>query len=314
MKCDLHVHSYHSGHANHFRVLRARDCYSSPEDVYRVAKARGMDLVCLTDHDRLDGGLEFLSRHPDAADFILGEEIECRVPDAPGLKIHLGAVGMTEAIHREIQPLRANVSDVAAYLRQAGVFFSVNHLFLMFRDELPVAEYVRRMLALAPGLETHNGAADASDNRLVADIAAACARAGRAFTAAGGSDAHTLQWVATSYTETPATTREAFLADLHAGRTRVGGRHGGYDRLVAEIYGVIFSYWRGLLGLERDDLSPARRLTSGTLAALLLPFQFIPGVVAVTMKTAERRRVARYRETWRGEGASAASLVDALES
>lgn len=314
MRCDLHVHSWHSGHANHFRVLRARDCYSSPEDVYRVAKARGMDLVCLTDHDSLNGGLEFLSAHPDARDFLLGEEIECRVPDAPGLKIHLGAIGMTEAIHRDIQPLRSNVVDVAAYLRQSGVFFSVNHLFLMFRDQLGVAEYVRRMLALAPGLETHNGAAHALDNQLVVEIAAACARAGRSFTAAGGSDAHTLQWVATSYTETPATTREAFVADLHAGRTRVCGRHGGYDRMFAEIYGVIFNYWRALLGLERHDLSPARHLTSGTCAALLLPFQFIPGIVALTMKTNEVRRVARYRETWRGEGASAASFVDALES
>ena len=90
-------------------MLRARDCYSSPEDVYRVAKARGMDLVCLTDHDSLDGGLEFLDAHPGAADFILGEEIECRVPDAPGLRVHLGAVGMTEAVHRDIQPLRSNV-------------------------------------------------------------------------------------------------------------------------------------------------------------------------------------------------------------
>jgi predicted metal-dependent phosphoesterase TrpH len=314
MKCDLHVHSWHSGHANHFRVLRARDCYSAPADVYRVAKARGMDLVCLTDHDSLDGGLEFLSAHPDAPDFILGEEIECYVPDAPGLKVHLGAIGMTEAIHRDIQPLRSNVVDVAAYLRKAGVYFSLNHLFLMFRDQLPVAEYVRRMLVLAPGLEIHNGAAHATDNTLVADIAAACARAGRPFTAAGGSDAHTLQWVATSYTETPATTRAQFLDDLHAGRTHVSGRHGGYDRMGAEIYGVIFNYWRALLGLERHDLSPARRLTSATLAALLLPFQFIPGVVAVTMKTNERRRIARYGETWQGQDASAHTLVDALES
>ena len=46
--------------------LGSRDCYSSPADVYRVAKARGMDLVAITDHDSIDGALELLDRVPDA--------------------------------------------------------------------------------------------------------------------------------------------------------------------------------------------------------------------------------------------------------
>ena len=54
------------------RFLKSRDCYSAPEDVYRVAKARGMDLVTLTDHDTIDGCLEFLSAHPDAPGFHRG--------------------------------------------------------------------------------------------------------------------------------------------------------------------------------------------------------------------------------------------------
>jgi len=106
MKADLHVHSFHSGLARHWAWLHARECYSTPEDVYRVARQRGMDLVCITDHDSIDGCLEFLDRHPDAPDFIIGEEISCLVPDAPGLRIHLGAIGMTEAVHRDVQRLR----------------------------------------------------------------------------------------------------------------------------------------------------------------------------------------------------------------
>ena len=39
--------------SGNMRFLQSRDCYSAPEDVYRVAKARGMDLV--DDHgSRLD--------------------------------------------------------------------------------------------------------------------------------------------------------------------------------------------------------------------------------------------------------------------
>jgi len=99
MRADLHVHSYHSGRANHLRFLHARDCYSAPEAVYRTAKARGMDAVTITDHDSIDGCLEFLERRPDAGDFFISEEIECWFPDAD-LKVHVGAYGIDERIHR----------------------------------------------------------------------------------------------------------------------------------------------------------------------------------------------------------------------
>src|SRR5207248_9845555 len=97
LRADLHVHSFHSGYAPHFRFLRSRDCYSEPDAVYRVAKARGMDLVTITDHDRIGGCLEFLERHPGADDFFISEEIESWFPDLP-LKVHIGAYGITERI------------------------------------------------------------------------------------------------------------------------------------------------------------------------------------------------------------------------
>ena len=294
MKADLHCHSCYSGYAKIMPALHARDCYSRPEDVYRVARARGMDLVCLTDHDTLDGGLAFLDAHPDTPDFILGEEIECRVPDAPGLRVHLGAVGMTERAHRDLQPLRDNAFDVAEYLRTQDIFFSVNHLFLLYRDELPAERYVREMIALgAPGLEVHNGAASRAHNALVGAIADALGRGGRPVTSIGGSDAHTLRWVGSSYTETPSRTREEFLADLCAGRSRVGGQHGGRARAFSEIYGVVARYWASLVGFEPWELPTSTRLKASALAAMLLPFQFVPAVVALRLKSAEARRVRR---------------------
>ncbi len=297
MRADLHCHSFYSGYARHMPVLHARDCYSPPEDVYRAAKARGMDLVCLTDHDSLDGGLAFLDAHPGAEDFLLGEEIECRVPDAPGLRVHLGAIGMTERVHRDVQPLRGNALDVAACLREAGVFFSVNHLFLLFREELPVERYVREMIALgSDGLEVRNGAAGAEHNALVTAIADGLRHSGRAIGVVGGSDAHSLRWVGTTWTESPARTRDEFLADLRAGRTRAGGVHGERLRMLSEIYRVVGSYWGSLLGLERWEPPASARVRAAAISALLLPFQFVPAVVALRLKAGERRRVARYRD------------------
>jgi predicted metal-dependent phosphoesterase TrpH len=307
MKADLHVHSCHSGYARHFEWLRARECYSTPEDVYRTARSRGMDLVCITDHDSIDGCLEYLDRHPDAPDFIVGEEISCLVPDAPGLRVHLGAIGMTEAAHREAQRLRDNVFDTAAYLRGAGIFAVVNHLFMFFDDQMAIETYVRRALEMTPALETRNGAMLAAHNDLIAAIAASVRVAGAAPVAVGGSDAHMLRYVGTTYTETAGATREDFLEHLRAGRTRVGGAHGGYGRLVVEIYGMIVNHWRGLLGLERNDLTWQERLASGVCSALLLPFQFVPGVIACQIKRDETARIARCRHWW-SDGAARAPL------
>jgi predicted metal-dependent phosphoesterase TrpH len=298
MKADLHVHSCHSGYARHFKWLRARESHSTPDDIYRVARARGMDLVCITDHDSLDGCLEFLDRHPEAPDFIAGEEISCLVPDAPGLRIHLGAIGMTEAVHRDVQPLRGNVFETAAFLRQANVFAVVNHLFMLFDDQMGVESYIRQALALAPGLETRNGAMLAQHNEFIADLALSLRTAGMAPTAIGGSDAHILRYVGRTYTVAPGRTREEFLASLTDGRSDVGGAHGGRGRLVAEIYCSIGNHWRGLMGLERHELDWRERLTSGICSALLLPFQFVPGLIALRLKQAERAKVARYRRLW----------------
>ena len=65
-------------------------------------------------------------------DVIVGEEVTCWLPD-DRIEVHLAVYGMTEALHRELQPLRANVFDVAALLRERDVFFALNHLLHFYR-------------------------------------------------------------------------------------------------------------------------------------------------------------------------------------
>ena len=81
LRADLHVHTCHSRQSGDLAFLRSRDCYSKPEEVYRVARSRGMDLVAITDHDTIDGALELLDHLPNAQDVIVGEEVSCRLPD-----------------------------------------------------------------------------------------------------------------------------------------------------------------------------------------------------------------------------------------
>jgi predicted metal-dependent phosphoesterase TrpH len=297
LRADLHLHSYHSGRAGHLRFLHARDCYSEPDAIYAAAKARGMDLVTITDHDSVDGCLEFLSRHPSAGDFFISEEIECRVPDAD-LEVHIGAYDISERIHRDIQPLRRDVFDAVAYLESEGVFYSLNHPFFFFKGQLPFDEYLG-LARLFPAFEVRNGTMLAAHNELAdAIVRQWSASSPTPLSAIGGSDSHTLGGIGTTYTEAPGATLGEFLQSLRAGRACAGGRHGSTWREAREIYGVVGRYWATLLGAGRQELSWRRRLLGLAFSALSMPFEFSPLVVAAFHKRDEARRVAAYRREW----------------
>jgi predicted metal-dependent phosphoesterase TrpH len=292
MKADLHVHSWFSTENRDLAFLRSRDCYSPPEAVYRTARARGMDLVTLTDHDTFDGCREFLAAHPDAADFIPGEEVSCRFPDGD-IEVHLGVYGMTEALHRELQPLRRNVFEVTSCLRQAGVVFALNHLLHFYRFQAPLESYLR-LLFEVPALEARNGAMSRSQNLLIEE----CARlASPARAMLGGSDAHTLRRVGRTWTDVPgARTAGEFLDGLRRGHCRPAGEHGGTVALAGDVYGVVFKYMASLVGVGPRDHGGLERLGCVSFSTLSLPFQFIPLLVAVIAKMRERRAVARVAE------------------
>ena len=297
MRADLHLHSYHSGYANHLTFLHARDCYSEPEAVYATAKARGMDLVTITDHDSIDGCLEFLERHPGADDFFISEEIECRVPGR-SLKVHIGAYDIDERIHREVQSFRTSVFDTCAYLREQNVFLALNHPFFFLARQMACDAYLEALLPLVAAVEVRNGAMVEAHNLLVEDIVGRRRRDGHPVVAVAGSDSHTLAAVGTTYTEVPGRTRQEFLANLRAGRTSVGGRHGGTVRVMREIYGVVGRYWLSLVGVGRQELAWGRRAVGLGFSAISMPAEFIPALVALIDKAGERRRVERFREAW----------------
>jgi predicted metal-dependent phosphoesterase TrpH len=300
LRADLHLHSYHSGHAGHLRFLRARDCYSEPEAVYAAAKARGMDIVTITDHDSVAGCLEFLERHPDADDFFISEEIECRVPDID-LKVHIGAYGISERIHRDIQPLRCNLFEAIAYLRSEGIFYALNHPFFFFREQLPLGDYLELAFRLFPAFEVRNGTMLPAHNELAEAIVRHwSASSPSPLTPTGGSDSHTLGGIGTTYTEAPGNTCDEFLHSLRAGCARAGGQHGSTWREAREIYGVVGRYWATLLGAGRQELSWPRRALGLAFSAVSMPFEFSPLVVAALHKRDEARRVTGYRRSWEG--------------
>jgi len=296
LRADLHVHSWHSTENGDLPFLKSRDCYSDPVAVYRTAKARGMDIVTITDHDSIDGCLEVLSRLPDADDFIIGEEVSCRLPDGD-IEVHLGVYGMTEALHRDLQPLRKNVFEVIAALRQAGVFFALNHLLHFYRGQIELESYLR-LLAEVPALEVRNGTMVAAHNELVERIVAHLGRsssgaAARWPVAIGGSDAHTLRRVGRTWTEATARTAEEFLSALKDGLCRPGGEHGGAAAVAGDAYGVILRYYLSLLGIGPSDHRPLHRAGCLAFSLAALPAQFLPWLIPAFKKRQELKVVER---------------------
>ena len=306
LRADLHVHSWHSGFSGSMPMFRSRDCYSTPGEIYRAAKARGMDVVTITDHDCVDGCLEFLARHPDAPDFLMGEEVECRLPPY-GLRLHLGVFGLTEQMHAGVQALLGDVREAAAFLRAAGAALVLHHPFHFFRGEIPAQTYLDALLPLVDAVEVRNGTMLPAHNNVASSVAGAWRRRerGRQMGETGGSDAHVLGHVGDTWTAAdvrplagdagearpPA---QAFLGALRAGRTTASGLQGTPGRFAFEIYGVVFNYWGGLLGVRRSGLTASQRLTGVALSVLSLPFQLTPLIVSLAQKQGERRRVVRF--------------------
>jgi hypothetical protein len=204
---------------------------------------------------------------------------------------------LTERHHRDVQPLRGNAIEAAAYLRSEGVALVLHHPVHLFRRGMDVRSYLEPLLPLVHAVEVRNATMAAAQN----DLAAAIVQAWNARHAApplgqtGGSDAHVLRHVAGACTEARGRTREEFLESLKRGESRAAGVHGTAGRLAIEIYGVMVNYWAALIGFGSSGLTPAERARGIVGSLLLMPFQFTPMLVSIAQKRAERRRVAQWR-------------------
>jgi predicted metal-dependent phosphoesterase TrpH len=80
-RVDLHCHSTASAisRLGVQRALGLPECATPPEEVYELAKRRGMDFVTITDHDTIDGALA-IAHHDDA---FISEELTAHFRGEP---------------------------------------------------------------------------------------------------------------------------------------------------------------------------------------------------------------------------------------
>jgi predicted metal-dependent phosphoesterase TrpH len=225
MRCDMHVHTIHSGMCT-VPGLRTvcRESYTPPEALYEHLKRAGMDLVTVTDHDSIDA-VEALRHH---ADFFLSEEVTCRMPS--GTEVHVGVYDITERQHTQIQRRRSDIQSLAAYLDEEGLFFTINHALSRLTGRREISDFAH-FEDLFPGFETLNGHMLRASNRRCAELAAALGKAPVA-----GSDAHTLIPAGRAWTSVKgARNKTEFMEGVRRGRATVAGAPGSYWKLTAEV-------------------------------------------------------------------------------
>jgi predicted metal-dependent phosphoesterase TrpH len=275
-RCDLHLHTRYSSW-RHARVLRARDSYTEPVEVFERAKDAGMDYVAITDHDSIEGALRLLEARPErASEVIVGEEVETRFPDT-GQRLHVNVFSLDEATHRELQRLRGNVHELVAYLRLRGLLFVLNHPFWSYRFQKRPRAYVEEILGLFDHIEACNSTMPSGHTEAAEAMLRYAVALGLRKTAVGGSDAHVLDHVGSSYTTAPGATAAEWLASVLRGDCRCSGATIGFPRLLSQVYGAVGRYYAGLLTPEgRAGMGAVNYLA----AAVFLPCATVLGVPA----------------------------------
>lgn len=198
------------------RSLGLPECATPPEEVYELAKRRGMDFVTITDHDTIAGCLE-LDGRPDC---FVSEELTARFAGEPQA-VHILCYGITSGDHEWLQAQSGDVEACAAYLHENGIACALAHPF--FNVAAPLTRrHRRRLSALFPVWEVRNGSRAAELN-----MPAAVYVDTHGGTGIGGSDDHAGVDIGRTFTEVPdAATPEEFLRHLRHGDAEAGGEQG----------------------------------------------------------------------------------------
>jgi glycosyltransferase involved in cell wall biosynthesis/predicted metal-dependent phosphoesterase TrpH len=229
-RVDMHCHSTASAVSKLGiqRALGLPECATPPDEVYELAKRRGMDFVTITDHDTIDGALE-LAGHPDT---FVSEELTTWFRGEPQA-VHVLCYGITPDDHEWLQKHASDVEACADYLHGNEIACALAHPF--YAVEAPLLPRHRRRLAqLFPIWEVRNGSRARELNAPAAVYIETHGGIG-----IGGSDDHAGVDIGRTFTETPAArTPEEFLLHLRAGEAQSGGEQGSAAKWAHAALGL----------------------------------------------------------------------------
>lgn len=197
----------------HTHTRASFDSLSDPDTVVETAVARGIDRVCITDHNEIDAALELKERYPDRV--IVGEEVKTaeRI-DIIGLYIH------------ERIPKGTPARETCERIRDQGGIVYVPHPFAGTKSGS--GRFLAEIADLVDAIEGFNARIHFQrlNDRAVEWAAEHDVPVG------AGSDAHTIREVGRAYVDVPPFEDEP-RAFLHA--LRSGSIHGTFSSWAVHL-------------------------------------------------------------------------------
>jgi glycosyltransferase involved in cell wall biosynthesis len=256
-RVDMHCHSTASevSKLGVQRALGLPECAMPPEEVYELAKRRGMDFVTITDHDTIDGVLTIADR----PGVFVSKELTAHFRGEPQA-VHVLCYGITPEDHEWLQANSCDVELCAMYLYDREIACALAHPYYAVGAPLS-ARHRRRLAELFEIWETRNGARARELNRPAAMYVAAIPYApATAFQAK--EQAKLARYGASADGEPP---RVAILAD------GIGSTH-GVSRTIEEIRR------RGVEGFEIEVVATDPDVDRRLPAVAELEVPYYPGL------------------------------------
>lgn len=223
LRMDLHLHTWAS-----------RDCLSDPERVLDAARARGVERLAVTDHNRLELALRLSERFPDRV--IPGEEVKTRE-----------GIDVIGHYLREEIPKGTPAREVVERVREQGGVVYLPHPYASGKGGS--GRFAEELAPLVDVVEVFNGRL----HRSVLNGRAEALAARHDRLRGAGSDAHTVAEVARTWVEVPAHPNEpgAFLRALAS--ARVEGRTAARSVHLASTWAKLRKRLPGAPGTQRKE-------------------------------------------------------------
>jgi predicted metal-dependent phosphoesterase TrpH len=262
-KADLHLHSSYS-----YDVLNLPEL--SPRSLYERARAKGMGLFTLTDHETIRGieALRIeLEREFDGAPpipILTGIEIKVRDPKI-GHTVHVNILGLDQRQMLELARRRKSIDRFLDFCVQEDLYHAYNHPFWFERGERATLGTVTGLIERFPVIELNAGRIPQLNGRTL-EIAR---RLGKQIVAT--SDSHTGR-VAKAFTMAPGETPEEFLRNVRRGVSVAVPHHASPGEFLDEVRETIELVFlrQSAFRIKKTFLKQnpiARRIASAALAS-----------------------------------------------
>ena len=227
-RADTHVHTKYSGLAR-IAFLRFPESVSEPRDVVKKAKSIGLNTVCITDHNTIQGALlaQSFAKNYDGINVVIGEEISTIDGEVIGLYLN------------EEVPKGLSAAETIEIIKAQGALTVAPHPFSM---HVPALGLKVDKLSI-DALEVVNaGHVDGYSN----DKAWQHAQSGK-WALAGGSDSHSLNTIGCAYTQFEGSSEEDFRRAILSKTTKAFGDRMPMNRVIQWSFSVILQSDRLIL-------------------------------------------------------------------